>query len=163
MDFHDPYQKAMQVRYHLRCKVLVKECTYEDQQSKGNQNISEKLVFLVPEDSDERTRFFIAWLPDTLDSFQELGIEMGHPVFSAFRAALYRKSTFHPELPDNHIFVMSKGAEEILKRLDGQMVMCEILGEQEEYLLDGMIDHDLSLNKNIGQFVPKSVNLSEDN
>jgi hypothetical protein len=88
---------------------------------------------------------------------------MGHPVFSAFRAALYRKSTFHPELPDNHIFVMSKGAEEILKRLDGQMVMCEILGEQEEYLLDGMIDHDLSLNKNIGQFVPKSVNLSEDN
>jgi hypothetical protein len=161
MDFHDPYQKAMQVRYHLRCKVIVKDCTYEDQQSKGNQLIAERLVFLYPEESDERTRFYMAWLPDA-ESYQEIGCEMGHPVFSAFRAALYRKSTFHTDLQDNHIFVMSKGAEEILKRLDGQMVNVEILGEQEEFLLDGMLDHDLTLNKNAGQFVPKSANLSEE-
>lgn len=161
MDFHDPYQKAMQIRYYLRCKVYVRECSYEDQQSKWNQAITETLVFLCPEESDERTRFYMAWLPD-FESYQEIGCEMGHPVYSTFRAALYRKSTFHTDLPDNHIFVMSKGAEEILKRLDGQIVTVEILGEQEEVLLDGQIDHELVLNKNAGKFVPKSVNLSEE-
>jgi hypothetical protein len=161
MDFHDPVQKAMQTRYFLRCKVFVRDCTYEDQQSTGNVNISERLVFLCPEEGDQRTLFYKAWLPD-IDGHQEIGCEMGHPVYSAFRAALYRKSSFHEELPDNHIFVMSKGAEEILKRLDGQIVNVEVLGEQEEALLDGMLDHELILNKNAGKFVPKSINLSGD-
>jgi len=161
MEFYDPIQKAMQTRYFLRCKVYARECTYEDQQSKGNQQISEKLVFLSPEEGDQRTLFYKAWLPD-VEGFQEIGCEMGHPLYSAFRAALYRKSTFHSDLPDNHIFVMSKGAEEILKGLDGQIVNVEVLGEQEEALLDGQIDFDLSQNKNAGRFVPKSINLSED-
>jgi len=159
MEFHDPYQKAMQVRYFIRCKVLIRNCSYMDEQSKGNQLVSEELVFLVPQESDERTRFFKAWLPD-FEEYQEIGCEMGHPLYSAFRAALYRKSTFHNDIPDNHIFVMSKGAEEILKKLDEQIVNVEILGEQEETLLDGMLDHELNYNKNAGKFVPKSVDLS---
>jgi hypothetical protein len=61
-----------------------------------------------------------------------------------------------------HIFVMSKGAEETLKTLDGKIVNVEILGEQEEVLLDGMLDHELVLNKNAGKYVPKSINLSGD-
>lgn len=160
MELYDPKQKSCQTRYHLLCKVVVKDCTYEDQQSTGNSIISEKLVFLIPEYNDQATRFFNAWMPETLEGYQEIGCEMGHPLYSAFRAALYRVSTFNSSLRENHIFVMSKGAEEILKRLDNQMVNVEILGEQEEALLDGMIDHELTLNKNLGKFVPKSINLS---
>lgn len=158
MEFHDPIQKAQQERYHLTCKVLVKECSYEDEQSTGTKLVTEKLVFLLPQDSDQRTRFYNTWLPD-YEEYQEIGIEMGHPLYSAFRAALYRQGQFLPEI---HIFVMSKGAEEMLKKLDGQLVNVEILGEQEEALLDGMLDHDIVLNKNAGKVAPKSINLSGD-
>lgn len=155
-EVYDPIQKAQQSRYILSCKVLVKECSYEDEQSKGIATVSEKLVFLLPQDSDQRTRFYNTWLPD-YETYQEIGIEMGHPLFSSFRAALYRQGKFMDGI---HIFVMSKGAEETLKTLDGKIVNVEILGEQEEVLLDGMLDHDLVLNKNAGKYVPKSINLS---
>lgn len=158
MDFHDAVQKAQQQRYILSCKVLVKECSYEDEQSKGTVLVTEKLVFLIPQQSTQQTLFYNTWLPD-YEEYQEIGIEMGYPLYSSFRAALYRQGQFHSS---PHIFVMSKGAEEMLKQLDGQLVNVEILGEQEEALLDGMLDHELVLNKNAGKKAPDSINLSEE-
>jgi hypothetical protein len=141
----DPKQKANEKRYYLSCKVLAKDCSYEDEQSTGTTMVSEQLVFLIPNTSTERDLFYSAWLPENPNDPQELGVTMGHPVYSTFRAALWRATEYVREI---HLFVMSKGAEEILKRLDGQVVNVEILGEQEDYLLDGQVDHDLSLNKN---------------
>ena len=161
MEVYDADQKASQRRYYLTCKVYVRDCSYEDVQSTGTTLVSEKLVFLVPQESDQKTLFMMAWAPEE-DAYQEIGCEVGYPVYSPFRGALYRVSSFHPDIPMNHIFVMSKGAEEILKRLDGQIVNVEVLGEQEESLLDGMVDHELTYNKNAGKHVPKSINLSDD-
>lgn len=142
---HDSKQKACERRYYLTCKVVVKECSYEDEQSTGTTLVAEQLVFLIPTVSTERDLFYNAWLPDDPNEPQELGITMGHPLYSTFRVALWRATEYVREI---HLFVMSKGAEEILKKLDEQVVNVEILGEQEDYLLDGQIDHDLSLNKN---------------
>ena len=145
VEFHDPQKKAMERRYNLRCKVLVKDCSYEDEQSTGNTQTTEKLVFLIPEDNEQRTLFYMTWLPDMADECQELGASMGHPMYSTFRLALWRATPFVREI---HLFVMSKGAEEILKRLDNQVVNVEILGQSEDDLLDGQTDYDLVLNKN---------------
>ncbi len=141
----DPRQKACERRYNLTCIVLVKECSYEDEQSKGNQVVTEKLVFLLPEDTQERTLFYNAWLPESIDEHQELGGMIGHPVYSSLRLALWRATEY---VRDIHLFVMSKGAEEVLKNLDGKKIALEILGEHEDNLLDGQKDFELALNKN---------------
>jgi hypothetical protein len=145
IEAYDPKQKACERRYNLKCKVIAKDCSYEDEQSTGNSQVTEKLVFLLPQDNQERTLFYNAWLPEDAESHVELGVTMGHPLYSTFRSALWRATPFVREI---HLFVMTKGAEEILKKLDGQLVDVEILGEQEDYLLDGQVDYELTLNKN---------------
>lgn len=156
MELHDPEKKACQRRYMLRCKVLVKNCSYEDEQSTGTTIVSEELVFLLPQVSTERDKFYIAWMPSE-EAYQELGVEAAHPLFSTFRVSLFPRSN---NLNEPHLFVQSKGAEEILKRLDGQMVMVEVLGEDEDSLLDGQLDHDLTLNKN--SKITEPINLGDD-
>ena len=145
IDCHDPREKACDIRYILTCKVEVKDCSYEDEQSKGTVIVNEKLVFLIPQDNDQRSRFYHAWLPDSESECQELSATMGHPIFSAFRVALWRTNHFMQKI---HLFVMSKGAEEMLKKLNGKNVTVEILGQNEDHLADGQLDYDISLNKN---------------
>ena len=40
-----------QIRYFIKCKVVIKEITYDDEQSTGTQRVSDYLAFLIPEES----------------------------------------------------------------------------------------------------------------
>jgi hypothetical protein len=149
MDF-STVKKPTERSYTFNCHVVVKEVTYSDEQSTGTKLVTEKLVFLMPEQSTQRDLFYSAWLPDTDATPQEVGCEMGHPVFSTFRAALWRRSQF---VGDIHLFVMSKGAEELLKPLEGRRLEVTVLGEQEDTRLDEQRDWELPYNKNKGSKV----------
>lgn len=129
--------------YHLKCFVKVKEISYLDEQSKGSSRNTEKMIFLIPQESDERTRFLMAWLPETIDEHTELGFEIGYPVFSIFRGAVKR---YHKEAGINlpFIFVMTRGVEEILKQVDGLYINIKSLGESDELRLDAQKDYELS-------------------
>lgn len=140
-----PQLKPEEQRYNIKCKVIAKEVTYADEQSTGTVNVTEKLVFLVPQASTQRDLFFSTWLMDTIEQPSEVVCVCGHPVYSTFRAALWRRTQFVGEI---HLFVMSKGTEEILKELDGQFITIEVLGQQEDTLADNQRDWDLPYNKN---------------
>jgi len=136
----DKRKKPTEIRYFMKCKVLVKEVSFEDEQSKGKSQVNDKFVYLIPEDSTQRTKFLMTWLPDTNLECQELGCEIGHPVFALFRAALWRETE---HLKQIHIMVLTKSTEELLKPLDGKYVQLEVLGEDEDELMDGQVDHDM--------------------
>lgn len=147
--------KPTERRYRFKAKVIAKDVTYTDEQSTGTFQVTEKLVFLLPEQSTQRDLFYSAWLPDTDHEPIEVGCEIGHPVYSCFRAALWRRTQF---VGDIHLFVMSKGAEELLKPMNGKSVEIEIMGEQEDQQLDGMRDFELAYNKNKGVRVESGKN-----
>lgn len=143
----NPAPQPTERRYRFKCKVIAKDVTYTDEQSTGTFQVTEKLVFLLPEQSTQRDLFYSAWLPDTDEEPAEVGCEMGHPLYSTFRCALWRRTQF---VGDIHLFVMSKGAEESLKPLNGKFIELEVLGEQEDTLLDQQRDFELAYNKNKG-------------
>jgi hypothetical protein len=144
-------------RYHLKCKVLVKKVSYMDYQSKGETLITEDFVFLIPQESTQRSLFMGAWLPDTLEGNSEIGLEIGRPVEGHARACLRRKNKIVPEA---HIFVMSRGAEELIKdwaranrgflwtRQDCYLDIT-VLAENEDELLDQQKDFDLVDKKRV--------------
>jgi len=133
-------------RFELSCKVLVQDVTYDDFQSKGTSLVTEKMVFLVPRESSQRDLFLTAWLPDTVEEHFEIGLLLGHPVSGPARASIHRKNK---DCDEHHIFIMSKGAEEDLKNMNGKVIPVTVLGEiEEQEILNSMKDFDLSLNKN---------------
>lgn len=146
-------------RYELKCQVIVKETTYDDEQSQGTTRNTEKMAYLVPQESSERDRFLMAWLPETDEENFEVGLMIGHPVHGPARAAIRRKNR---EVPEHHLFIMSRGAEEelkafsdegwkVLRALQKKTVIVTVLSEDEELLIDQAKDFELAVNKNKGQ------------
>ena len=133
-----------QIRYYIKCEVVVKECTFVDEQSNGSQQVSDTLVALVPQDTTQRTKFFMAWLPDTILEAQELGCEIAHPFYTIFRAALWRTTQHFGEI---HLLVMTKATEELLKSFNGATVEVEVLAEDEDEMLDAQQDYEISDKK----------------
>ncbi|MEO5348863.1 MAG: hypothetical protein H7836_04380 [Magnetococcus sp. YQC-3] len=140
-----PHLKPEEMRYHLKAKVIAKDVTYQDEQSTGTTNVTEKLVFLLIEPGTQRDLFYACWLPDTNDTPSEIVCMSGHPLNTSFRAALWRRSQF---VGDTHLFVMSKGAEEVLKEMNGRSISFDVLGQQEDSVADTQRDWDLPYNKN---------------
>jgi len=139
------YISEEEKHYFLKCKVHIVKVCYEDYQSKGNLGtVEEDMVFLEPEINTEATRFYNAWLPDSLEEAAEIGISMGYPVFGMFRACVRR---FHKDFKRPHIFVMSRGAEEIFKHLKLKNIEVEVMGASEEEALDAQKDFDLASKK----------------
>lgn len=134
-----------QHEYTFKCRVVAKEVTYEDEQSTGVTQVTEKLVFLIPDQSTERDKFYFAWLPDTDLEPAEIVCEIGHPVFSIFRAALWRRTQ---HVNDFHIFVMTKGVEEILKALHDKSIVLKVLSSADDHKADTQRDWKLPYNKN---------------
>lgn len=141
----NPAKKPQEIEYHLRCKVVAKEVTYLDEQSKGTTQVTEKLVFLIPQANDQRSKFFFAWLPDTDLDPAEVVCEIGHPLFAIFRAALWRRTQ---HVNDFHLFVMTKSTEEMLKPMHDKTVDVTILPCTDEAKADGQRDWKLPYNKN---------------
>lgn len=132
--------------YHVKCKVVVKEVTFLDVQSKGESLLTEKLVHLVPVESTQRDLFLSAWLPAVEEAHVEIGMRAGYPIYGVFRGALKR---WNKIVTEPHIFVMSRGAEEQFKELcraNGGFlpeIEIEILGSHEDELLDAARDYEL--------------------
>jgi hypothetical protein len=153
VDFED--NKQNKIHYFLKCKLVVKETTYLDSQSKGEKLMTERFVYLIPELSTQRDLFLSAWLPETPDKGEEIGLMIGAPVNGFVRACLKRKNK---NIDNHHIFVMSRGAEEDLKDYyDSKKgflglrrsiyLDVEVLGDHEENSLDGMKDFEIANKK----------------
>lgn len=103
--------------YHLRCKIIVKDHTYDDIQSTGNRGrVTRKVVLLLPVDSSEAYRFFSAWLgiPGKL---VEVLLRFDHPFHQYARGAVLNPKSVDPDqsqLEACHIFLMSYGLSQII-------------------------------------------------
>lgn len=140
----DKSKKPTQIRYYIKCKVVAKSVTYLDEQSNGVAQVTDTLVALIPDESSQKAKFFITWLPDTDLEAQELGCEIANPIYTVFRAALWRRTQ---HFKDYHLLVMTKSTEELLKPYHGKFINVEILGEDEEQTLDEQRDYDLPYQK----------------
>jgi len=144
IELFDPEEKKLEQRYYLKCKVLVKEISYVDEQSKYTEQRSEEMVFLVPVHNTQMELFFTAWLPEDPEEHFEVVFEAGHPIYGVFKGAVRRRNK---DCPEHHIFVMSRGAEEDLKMLRGKTVDIVSLPQSEEDQGDAQKDFDLSNNR----------------
>ena len=144
--------KEEKERFILKCKVLVKAVTYEDEQSKGSSKVTEDMVFLIPQEGDQRSFFFNKWLPDTEMDAYEIGMEAGHPIHGVFRGCVKRGNR---DCKEHHIFVMSRSAEEHLKntkksifnKLKNRYIRIQVLDESEDELVDQQEDFKLPFKK----------------
>lgn len=127
-------------RYELICKVVRKQLSYRDHQSRGKEwNDTAQVILLVPETTSESSAFFTAWLPPDgatkvdengkkVIEYAEVGMRGSYPVSGFFRGALYRANQL---LPQPHIFVMSKRVEDLLQHCIGKKIRLTVLGEEE--------------------------------
>lgn len=137
--------EATERRYHLTCKINIRECSIEDVQSTKTDRITEKLVFLTPVQSSQADEFYFAWLPDTSSEHYEIVMKAGRPVYGFIKGCVRRAHRFFPE---PHIFVMSPGAEEDMKKMgDGKELDIEVLGEDEEHMGDHAKDMEITNRK----------------
>jgi hypothetical protein len=155
IDFPNPEDNLREQEYKLRCKVLIKEVTYEDFQSKGVLgNVTEKMAFLIPQEGTQRDLFFSAWLPDfeqdsegnIVPTHNEVACKSGHPIYGFFRASVHRADE---RVREPYIFVMSRSVEEDLKALDGKFVIIDVLADAESEKSDYAKDFALANSPNV--------------
>ncbi len=121
-----------QQEYNLKCRVEIKRLTYKEI-ADGRQHEADCVLLIPDHEATETMKFFTAWLPDTIDTYHEVPSYVLHPINSPCRMAVLRNDEldgFH------HLFVMSTGIEEILKRRNGQSVFVRILPEADDEICD---------------------------
>jgi hypothetical protein len=134
VDKTDPQKRE----YHLKCEVkYVKGST----EVKGKK-IDRTMVVLIPKESDQRTYFLSAWLPDVKEQHYELVGYIPNPIDSNFRCSIHRGPDVYSE--NHYLFIMTKGVEEdfIEKHLEGQSVNVRIFGEDNEESADSVRESD---------------------
>jgi len=145
----------------LKCKVVSKQVSYVDHQSKTDIVMTEDFIYLIPQEGTQRDLFLDTWYPEVSTDVSEIGIRAGQPIYGTFRACLKRSNNI---INEPHIFVMSRGAEEEFKKLirakkgffnpTGKVyIEVEVLGEHEDELLDTMKDFHLSGKKDFSQIM----------
>lgn len=156
LNLHDTEEEKFKREYHLKCKVCVRDTTYDDIQSQGSLGlVTEKMVYLRPEPGTETAKFFDAWLPtgkittangkEIGTNSHEVGVKCGHPINGYFRCAVKRRDK---DFEDHHLFVMTVSAENDLKMMDGKFVNITVLSQDDENLADRAKGHELAINKN---------------
>jgi len=135
----EPEQKI----YVLKCKVKFVRKNVKD----GPRQYERTLAILVPQESDERTKFFTAWLPELKSEHFELAGIISAPIDSACRFSIHRGPDEKSEA--HYLFVMSKGVEDVLieAEMEGKTVYVEILPEGSDEEADNALeaggDYDL--------------------
>lgn len=141
----DPRINPLERTYNLTAKVKVIRKT-------GKQGVKDtgsefKIVVLVLEQNDETTRFYSAWLADTENENFECLATMGHPIYGSMRLAVCRGNANYPE---PHLFVMSKGIEDVLVHKEGERVSFEVergTNDAMDYHASDDSDTDVSIQK----------------
>lgn len=126
--------------YHLKCRVkFVKGST----EVRGKK-VDRTMAILVPQESDERTFFLSAWLPETKEEHFELVGFIPYPVDSNCRFSIHRAPDAYSDR--HYLFVMTKGVEETFvdARMEGREVLVRIYSEEVETAADKVRDsnHD---------------------
>jgi hypothetical protein len=130
VDFVDPAEKAVNIRYHLTCEVHLQDVPMLELYSKGERQITDKMIFLVPRQTSECQKFLGIWLPPEVCQFgagekyerpqinihfHELGAIIGYPVKHPARVAIFRRDKRFSK--DHYLFMMSGAAEDALKTM----------------------------------------------
>lgn len=140
-------------KYHLKCSIVKKKISYIDTQSDGVGKLMEAdFIYLVPQESSQRDLFLDAWLPDTRGEVVEVGCRAGNPICGYFRGYIRRANNI---INKPHIGIMSLGAEQDLIDFHNRKsfwqrertIEIEILGEQDEHLLDQARNAELPFEK----------------
>lgn len=129
-------QDPCDMSYFLTCDVVLKTITVKEH----NKEYENRIALLIPRESDQRTSFLRAWLPDTLDEHFELNVFLKPPVDSPCRVSIHRGPGKFAE--KHYLFVMSKGVEEVLRRFDIKKVDIKILPESDVTASDFARDSD---------------------
>ena len=124
-----------QRRYFLRCKTKFFHKTVVDELPGGKiKRYDRTLVFLIPEESDERTRFLSAWLPETSEDHYELTGFINYPVDAPSRLSIHRADSRNDR---HYLLVMSKGAEDVLLRVkEGSLIQLQVFKASEDQEAD---------------------------
>lgn len=132
-----------ELEYFLKCKIqkFIKHVKDND------KTYTRELVILVPEHNDAASSFFRAWLPDTREEYFELVAQMPYPIDSIARLSIHRGP--NEKCEKHHLFVMSKGVEELIlqNNLIDKTIHVKILpesqDEQHDQVRDSSGDFDL--------------------
>ena len=129
-------------KYIMNCRLRFYRKTVVDNQGvHGLIQTERNLVMLVPDESDQRTQFLSAWLPDTQEEYFELAGYISMPIDSPCRFSIHRGPDAQSER--HYLFVMSKGVSDILERFtEGRVFSVTILPESEEDQADYAKDSD---------------------
>lgn len=131
-------------RYHLTCKVVTRKMSYREHQSRGKEwNETAEVVLLLPEQSTEADQFYRAWLPERLSpeelaknpdavTHHELVMQCGMPINGYFRGAVAWGNNL---IPQPHIFVMTKRAEDLFRACVGKKFQITTLKDGEEEIV----------------------------
>jgi hypothetical protein len=142
-----------QRQFHFRCKLVVKDVTYQDSQLTDTTLKTEKMAFLIPQASSESDRFYDAWLPSSNE--EEVEITCRCSAFRGYFRCMVRRADERMREP--HLFVMSKGAEEEFKKISlkkifftTQKIDLTVMSEDDEELSCGTeaVNYDLPVNRN---------------
>lgn len=128
--------------YKFNARVEVKKIHVVDVvPGSGVKEFDREVCVLVPCESDQRTSFLNAWLPETSGEYFEIAMILGSPISSPCRGAIRRANEV---CSDHHIYVMSKGVEEELIRygMDNKRLVVEVLPANHEELAEQAPDSD---------------------
>lgn len=128
----------------IRVRVECKRVGYIDHQSKWSKQDEDEMVFLIPLEGTQRDLMFAKYLQDTTENHTELAAAIGHPVGGLARLALMRRDR---RCENHYLFVMTKGAEEDLKNVNGKEIEVRLFSEDFDELLDFQKDFDLANKK----------------
>lgn len=102
---------AREEEFNLMCKIESVTKWYEDTDSKGNvTRQSTKMIYLVPEDSSQRTLFLDAWLPSYEEETYEVVGLLLSPINKACRFGVRAANADFPQ--GHHLVLMTVDAEE---------------------------------------------------
>lgn len=123
----DPTERS----YHLIAKSKFYRKTVNEEIKGHMKSYERELVLLVPVESDQRTSFLTAWLPDSASEHFELGAFIASPIDSPCRLSIHRGPDDRSE--KHYLFCMSKGVEEIiLKRPEGSTFHIKTMPASQE-------------------------------
>jgi hypothetical protein len=135
---NDPIYKP----YFLNCKTkFIKKNVSEDIGKGIVQQYMRKLVILIPQESDQRTLFLKAWMPETREEFHEFAAELGAPVHGPSRLSVHMGHDDKCDRP--YLFVMSKGVEDVLNSFpEDTLIKVKTLPANHEDAADYAADSD---------------------
>ena len=109
------------------------------------------LVLLVPEANAHYGAFLAEWMPDTWGEYFELATIIPSPIDSPCRMSIHRGTDEKSAQP--YLTVMSKGVEDVIIRCkkEGDVLEVQVLGEDQDEVMDQMKDSDGSYDLIDGQ------------